>query len=73
MTSTALWLAFGSIAFVLLVLWAMDKLAKQTKKPLQGRPQYGADDHFATPVITDAGAHSCGSDGGGASCDGGGH
>ena len=73
MTSTALWLAFGSIAFVLVVLWAMDKLAKQSKKPLQGRAPYGADDHFSSPVLTDTGAHGCGGDAGSAaSCDGGG-
>jgi hypothetical protein len=68
MTSTALWLALGSMAFVLVVLWAIHKLGANSKKP-----QDSASDHFATPVMTDTGAHSCGSDGGGASCDGGGH
>lgn len=70
MTSTALWLAFGSMAFVLVVVWAIHKLAKHARQPLATRPQYGVDDHFSAAATTGGGAHGCGADGG--SCDGGG-
>lgn len=70
MTSTALWLAFGSMAFVLVVLWAIHKLAKHAKRPLDTRPQYGVDDYFSPAMTAGGGAHGCGGDAG--SCDGGG-
>ena len=73
MTSTALWLAFGSMAFVLVVVWAIHKLAKHAKRSLDTRPQYGVDDYFSPAVTTGGGAHGCVADAGSAaSCDGGG-